>query len=84
MIAGATILGWVLTIAVDGAILAAFIGTMFVALRATQAWLLHRDTGDLLTGVIILFVFCGLFVGAWLPVGLVLATRSLLRRVRAA
>ena len=54
------------------------------ALRGIQAWLRRREVGDFAAGVVILVTFCGLFVGAWLPVGLVLGARSLLRRTRAA
>ncbi len=82
MVEGGTALGWILTIALDGAILGACIATMFVSLRATQAWLRRREAGDFATGVVIIVVFCGLFVGAWLPVGIVLGTRYLVRRVR--
>jgi hypothetical protein len=84
MVQGGTVLGWVLTLAIDGTILAAFSATMFFALRRTEGWLRRREAGDFATAVVILVVFCGLFVGAWLPVGCFLGSRSLIQRVRAA
>jgi hypothetical protein len=84
MIEGGTVLGWVLTLAIDGAILGACAATMFFALRGIQAWLRRRETGDFATGVIILVLFCVLFFGAWLPVGIIMGTRSLVRRFRIA
>lgn len=83
MILGSTVLSWTLTVAIDGTILAACVVTMFFALRGTQAWLRRREVGNFATGVVIFVTFCGLFVGAWLPVGLILGARSLLRRTRA-
>jgi len=59
-----TVLGWVLAIAIDGAILVGFGLTMFFALRGPHRYLQRRGVGDFATGAIILVSFCGLFIGA--------------------
>ena len=81
MIEGGSVLGWALTLAIDGTILGACAVTMFFALRRVQTWLRRRETSDFATGVIILVLFCCLFFGAWLPVGIVMSVRFLARRV---
>jgi hypothetical protein len=81
MILGSTVLGWVLALAVDATILVACGISMFLALRGTHRYLQRRQAGDFATGVVILVTFCGLFIGGWMPVGLVLGIRRIWRLV---
>jgi hypothetical protein len=74
-------LGWLLAIAIDTAILVSFGFSTFFALRGTHRYLQRRGVGDFATGAVILASFCGLFIGGWLPVGLVLGVRRIWRRV---
>jgi hypothetical protein len=81
MILASTFLGWVVALAIDGTILVACGASMWFALRGTQGYLQRHKVGEFATGVIILVTFFGLFIGAWLPVGLVLGVRRISRLV---
>jgi hypothetical protein len=76
-----TVSGWLLAIAIDGASLVGFGLTMFFALRGKYRSLQRRGVGDFATGVVMLVSFCGLFIGVWLPVGVVLGARRVWRMV---
>ncbi len=81
---GDSVLGWILALAIDGAILVAFGLTMFFALAGTRRYLREREVGDFAMGVVIVVTFCALLIGAWLPVGVFLVGRRVWRRGGAA
>jgi hypothetical protein len=81
MILGSTVLGWVGALAVDGALFVAFGTSMLFALRGTHEYLQRHEVGEFAMGAVIFVAFCGLFIGAWLPVGLVLGVRRISRLV---
>jgi hypothetical protein len=50
-----------------------------VALRATHVYLRRQQMGDFAVGAIMFVAFFDLFIGAWLPVGLMLVGRGSIR-----
>ena len=81
MILASTVFGWVFAVAIDGAILVAFGVSMVLALRGTHEYLQRHNVGEFATGVVIFIAFCALFIGAWVPAGLVLGARRVRRLV---
>lgn len=62
MIRGGSLFGWVLALAIDGTIFAAFGVSMVLALEGTRNYLRRREVRDFSMGAVIFLAFCG-----WCP-----------------
>lgn len=76
-----SLLGWVLAIAIDGAILVAFAWVTAIVLQGTNRFLVRRTVGNGVGACVMAVTALVCFVGAWLPIGAVLFARRIWRLI---